>query len=407
METSSSLTQGEPGVAMSKAHEHYCSPDLLERYMAAGKSAGWSISGLAYRMGGLTPEESWKAAARAEYQAAWNRVVRDLVTKLRDGRLSGMGFVVTPSGRDLDAGRRVIPADVLSFRTCRLDWRNETISGNGLEFVGVRIFSTYETPESAASLVGHSLSECFKLVVADDWVRQEMEEPVFRRFPDWKISPDSYTFHPSYRWPVHYEGWAAPAFSVSQQKHPVIALNREWPRPPDGVVAIRRRIEQRVCHLLNWLRDGTLVAEGIAEPPDHALTRRAIPADWWRKPEVEFDHAESGLWNLVGRERIRVFSDIRLVAPLDVSRDEAPRGEAAAPSRSKGKPGRKAKWDWDAASRELMRLACSKEGLPKTQAEIEQHLADWFLDNFDDHPAESATRDFLAKRLPPDYHDEN
>jgi hypothetical protein len=54
VETSSSLKKGEPGVAMSKAREHYCRPDLLERYMAAGKSAGWSTSGIAYRMGGLT-----------------------------------------------------------------------------------------------------------------------------------------------------------------------------------------------------------------------------------------------------------------------------------------------------------------------------------------------------------------
>lgn len=406
MKTSSSLTKGEPGVAMSKAHEHYCAPDLLERYMEAGKNAGWSISGLAYRMGGLTPEESWKAAARAEYQKAWNRVVRDLVIKLRDGRLYGMGFVVSPSGRDPDAGRRVIPADVLTFRTCRLSWRQETISGNGLEFVGVRIFSTYEIPESAASLVGHSLGECFQLVVADDWVRQEMEEPVFRRFPDWQIGPDSYTSSPSYRWPVRYEGWADPAFSVSEQKHPILALNGGCPRPPEEVVAVRRRVEQRVRHLLDWLRDGVLVAEGIAEPPDHALTRRAIPADWWRKPEVEFDHAESGLWNLVGSKRIQIFSDIRLVAPAAVSREAVPahRDELPVP---KGRPGRKPKWDWDAASRELMRLACSKEGLPKTQAEIEQHLADWFLDNFGDHPAESMIREFVGKRLPPDYHDEN
>ena len=53
---------------------------------------------------------------------------------------------------------------------------------NRLTFTGVRVYAPYEAPESAASLIGRSIAECFKLVVVDDWVGQELEEAVFKCF---------------------------------------------------------------------------------------------------------------------------------------------------------------------------------------------------------------------------------
>jgi len=50
-----------------------------------------------------------------------------------------------------------------------------------------------------------------------------------------------------------------------------------------------------------------------------------------------------------------------------------------------------------------MRLAGNLEGLPRPQAKIEKHLAEWFSNQFDVHPAESTIRMFVSKHLPPNY----
>lgn len=72
----------------------------------------------------------------------------------------------------------------------------------------------------------------------------------------------------------------------------------------------------------------------------------------------------------------------------------------------KGKKGRKAKWDWNSATRELMGLANSPDGLPITQAQIEEHMAQWFLNEFGKTPSESSIRKFVVDRLPPNYRDQ-
>jgi hypothetical protein len=70
----------------------------------------------------------------------------------------------------------------------------------------------------------------------------------------------------------------------------------------------------------------------------------------------------------------------------------------------KGKRGRKPKWDWDGAAREMMRIADSLDGLPKVQADLERLITDWFESNNEGRsPAESEIRKFVVKRLPPDY----
>ena len=102
------------------------------------------------------------------------------------------------------------------------------------------------------------------------------------------------------------------------------------------------------------------------------------------------------------------YSDIRVLRPEDVAFDT---GRQHQPEEKKpyappkGKPGRKPKWDWDAAGRELMTLANSLDGLPHPQAAIEKHLSDWFMEKYGDHPSESRIREEVVKRLPPNYHD--
>jgi hypothetical protein len=59
----------------------------------------------------------------------------------------------------------------------------------------------------------------------------------------------------------------------------------------------------------------------------------------------------------------------------------------------KRRPGRKQKWDWDGAVAHLMAIANTPDGLPETQADMERLVGDWFVDNFDDSPAESTIRE--------------
>ena len=69
----------------------------------------------------------------------------------------------------------------------------------------------------------------------------------------------------------------------------------------------------------------------------------------------------------------------------------------------KGRPGAKARYDWDAFAREIVRLAQTPDGLPEPQAELEKHMADWFNETYGTIPAESTIRKRLVKVLPVKY----
>ena len=249
------------------------------------------------------------------YKAAGKAVESDFVSKLRDGRLTATGFVVRPSGRDPGAPRRRVPDDVLSAKTIRINWRKDKITGNEMTYKDVRVFGRFELHESASSLIGCSLAECFERIVVDDWVRRELGEAVFRRHPDWAICLNTSYGHFTGQWPVRFEDWSEPADSVTASKFPISSLNKPCPDPPEDAVAVRARTDDQVRRLIRWLRDSTLLADGIKEPKDHALTRMPIPADWWTKAGVEFDETNSCLWAWEESKRILIFSDIRIVVP--------------------------------------------------------------------------------------------
>lgn len=397
----------EFGVSLAEAHKHYCRPDIWERYVSAGGAARWDIRHTRFRVGGLTPREEERRTAVDAYRAAEAEVKKDINMKLADSRLVAMGFLVGHSGRDPNAGRRRIPEDVLKSRGCKIEWSKGKISGNGLTFVDVRIGTAYEAPGAAEALVRCTLSECFQRVVVDDWLRREMEEPVFRRFPDWKFPPDQFHFLASDRWPVKFEHWSNAAYSVSRFKEMIIVVGEPSPIAPKEVVAVRERIEAQVRRLITWLRNGTLVAEGTKEPPDDDLTRIRISPNWWAREGVEMDTSKSTL--LIGPPPhfTLKFSDIRMVTPEGaVQKASRTRWESES-SRPKGKPGRKPKWDWKGALREMMRLANSVDGLPTPQSAIEERIMNWFLETCGECPSESAIRKFVSENLPPDYHQDD
>ena len=365
-------TRAEFGVNLSEAYKRFCRSDIWEEYVRTG------------------------SVARTE-------VVQDVSAKLCDGRLVAIGFVVGPKGRDPDAGRRRIPEDFLRSRNCRFNSKDETISGNGLSFVDVRVGPTFEAPEAVAELVGRSLAECFEKVVTEDWLRREMEEPVFRRFPGWKMVSTNTYFLWAGRWPVRFEDWADPAFHVGQMKSPIFLVEGTAPVPPDEVVPVWKRIAGETQRLIAWLRDGTLVAEGAKEPPDHALTREPIVGGWWARADVEMDVIESALWKGPPNRDEMIFSDIKIVAHVAADKESIDDQSQEKPQRAKGRPGRKPVWNWNGALREFNRLKKLKRGLPRPQRAIEDRIKDWFVRRHDNHPSESSIREFVVENLPSDY----
>ncbi len=95
-------------------------------------------------------------------------------------------------------------------------------------------------------------------------------------------------------------------------------------------------------------------------------------------------------------------SEAKTVPEFCGAKEERP--ERPEPSKvSKGTPGRKPKWDWVGAERDLVTVANPIDGLPYPQAAIEKHIRAWFLQHYADEPQKSEIRKFLINRLPVNY----
>ncbi len=160
------------------------------------------------------------------------------------------------------------------------------------------------------------------------------------------------------------------------------------------------------------LCNGDLVARGHPEAIPISGDRQSIDAERWDTLRFKDTRTTpSSLTDTVEMDGLTIYS-VRIFLPGDeATTAREPVAPAAAAERAaevnrapKGKPGRKAKWDWASATREMMRLADSLDGLPVTQAAIEEHIADWFAGrNKGNHPSKSAIRRFVVENLPPNY----
>ena len=153
------------------------------------------------------------------------------------------------------------------------------------------------------------------------------------------------------------------------------------------------------------VKNGKLVLVGYRDPGDGRLWQ--IPKfvlkdpsafENWRKERV----SGCGLYfvNVGGLKS----SEAKTVPEFCGAKEEQPE-RPEPPKASKGKRGPKPKWDWDAATRELVTLAEKSGGLPWPKAKIVKHLADWFSETYNDIPADSLLRDRVTEWLPIDYHD--
>ena len=111
------------------------------------------------------------------------------------------------------------------------------------------------------------------------------------------------------------------------------------------------------------------------------------------------DHSES----LVKRVDLMAFAESRGERPAFLfdtmlkPAAKAPKSDPAPHQKNKG--GRPAEWDWNTFTLEIIRIANSPDGLPDTRAELAKIMQDWFIDQCDDHPADTT----LADRIRPIY----
>lgn len=153
------------------------------------------------------------------------------------------------------------------------------------------------------------------------------------------------------------------------------------------------------------LKSGKLVLVGYRDTGDGCLWR--VPEYVWTDPSAADDWRKarvSGCGLCFVNVGVLTASEAKNVPEFCGAKEEQPE-RPEPPKASKGKPGPKPKWDWDAAAREVETLAEKSGGLPWPKAKIVGHLADWFSETYNEIPADSLLRDHVGKWLPLDYHD--
>ena len=156
-----------------------------------------------------------------------------------------------------------------------------------------------------------------------------------------------------------------------------------------------------------WIdvQKGKLILVGYLIPGDGRLLQ--IPNHALDDPDSSFDFKKakiSGSGLCFVNVGVLTASEAKNVPEFCGAKEEQPE-RPGPPKVSKGTPGRKPKWDWIGAERELVTLANTIDGLPYPQAAIEKHIRRWFLKYYADEPQKSEIRKFLINRLPVNYRD--
>jgi len=144
-----------------------------------------------------------------------------------------------------------------------------------------------------------------------------------------------------------------------------------------------------------YLERLTAFPDGSKPPvhPPHQQTEKSfeqshivLQPGLWQNPStvIEFDKS---IATFVEGD-VEYVTDTILVRREDVERLWPPR----APPKNKG--GREPKWDWEGAMM-AMGLHIFVNGRPSSQAELEKLVQGWFIDRFDQAPAESLIREHV------------
>jgi len=177
-------------------------------------------------------------------------------------------------------------------------------------------------------------------------------------------------------------------------------------RTAKGIPQTDAAFEQRAADdaerdLLNAFLAGELECLGRkrADTPLYDV----LPRDYFRLPIViRVNHnilEPSGKGTVedhaIIMEHVSKWTDLRVsVAALKMWRDGS---KADKQSTTHSTRGRKRKWDWDGMFAEVVRLAhYHPDGLPETQADVERHVAEWFILRTGNQPTESDIRAKIA-----------
>lgn len=329
---------------------------------------------------------------------------QDLRQKLADGRLIATGIRGSKAKKTEKSDRVLIPATWFAAPNCQFDFENSRLRRANSVFRDVRISIAYENDSYPQLLSGKSLSECYRKLVKQDWLYQELKVEVFSRHSSWQARYDAHPLDRIRWWPVRFEEWREAVNSFQSLATKLAGSETAEPTPPDDLIALRERNYHQVRLLISWLRDGRLKAIGVKEPKWDDPSHVEIPESWWNQEFVQVQFEENRLWIGHGSKAQLKFSQIR-ISDQDPQSQSPDRKNDRVPPR--GRRGRKSEWDWDSMVGELIRLAGTPDGLPCELAELERYIADWFMERDGNHPSESRIRAQLTRFLPPDYHSDS
>ena len=135
-----------------------------------------------------------------------------------------------------------------------------------------------------------------------------------------------------------------------------------------------------------------------------AIKRGELQADSSDNP-----HLSKGIfnWSRVKREDLRAYADRKGQRPaflFDTLLSETATEKTKQPAllredsdQDKSKGGRPREYDWDAFTIEIIRIANTPDGLPKTQAELIEKMFQWCQEEWGREPAESSVKNRISK----------
>lgn len=171
--------------------------------------------------------------------------------------------------------------------------------------------------------------------------------------------------------------------------------------------------EVKMLERIRWIIDALsspnhseAVAVGTVEPKTHEHRRAEIDSGWWLDfIKIDFRRLLLYAGEPDRSDRWRLLYSGITIYDRDQWREQSAESsentfvEITETPDKKERRGRPPKWDWGEFDDHVRGRLESEEGLPPTQADFEEEMANWFMEHYDDHPAVSQIR----KRVSPYY----
>lgn len=261
-------------------------------------------------------------------------------------------------------------------------------------YYDVSVYPVLEAPNAAQSVVGLDLSEAFRRFVLNDPEVLALKPAAIEAEGMCREPLEIGTLRDGASvWPVKLEDetvaywWCHVGVTILGEPSPPLAQ------------AVQRAAEvfkSRVLALFKLLRSGRVVAIDETGIP--------VPRSRWKRSDTYIEFANGDMVEDKGPSGARpVFKGLQLIAPERI--EQTPDRDALSEPSEVKRPGRNPKYDWDEATRYLMRVADEPDGLPETQAKRIRLLQEWFASKLNEEPATSSIKGFLKRVCHLDNHD--